>query len=215
MTITEATPTVHIERLQVETLNVPLVGMTPLIVHRFSEKSKKEMMEGSQGKKSMKQPRDPHAEYEACFYRLAGGAYGFPVLALKSATVSAARFYGKSVTMASMRQLLFFRAELADDGLHELVEIEGEPVMREDTVGIGTSKVLRWRPMFPEWAMNVSITYVATSIDRSSVLSLVEAGGLGVGIGDWRPEKSGTFGTYRIDDQRPITVLVDGQEQQV
>jgi hypothetical protein len=30
------------------------------------------------------------------------------------------------------------------------------------------------------------------------VLALIEAGGMGVGVGEWRPEKSGMFGTYQL-----------------
>jgi hypothetical protein len=35
----------------------------------------------------------------------------------------------------------------------------------------------------------------------------VDGAGLGVGIGDWRPEKGGDFGTFRVDPTKDITVL--------
>jgi hypothetical protein len=44
-------------------------------------------------------------------------------------------------------------------------------------------------------------------LTRESVLSLVEAGGMGVGIGEWRPERKGDFGTYAIDETRDVEVV--------
>lgn len=45
---------------------------------------------------------------------------------------------------------------------------------------------------------------VTSSISFESVISLIEAGGIGVGVGEWRPEKRGDFGTYQIDSTRNI-----------
>ena len=38
-------------------------------------------------------------------------------------------------------------------------------------------------------------------------LSLIDAGGMGIGVGEWRPEKDGAFGTYRIDPSREVKVI--------
>jgi hypothetical protein len=39
----------------------------------------------------------------------------------------------------------------------------------------------------------------------------VDAGGMGVGVGEWRPEKKGMNGTYHVDTDREITVLAGGR----
>lgn len=193
-------PLIAIERLPEETMRVPIIGTSPLIMHRFSEKAKKQMLDAAQGKHSPKQPKDPQAEYEACFYRLADGGYGMPADAFKQATVSAARFYGKAVSMTALKQFVFVHGAKADDG-RQLVKIEGaEPEMREDVVVVGRGgSDLRYRPQFTEWSVTLVVTYFTSVITRDSVLSLIDAGGLAVGVGEWRPEKNGTFGTYRID----------------
>jgi hypothetical protein len=33
-----------------------------------------------------------------------------------------------------------------------------------------------------------------------------EAGGMGIGVGEWRPEKRGEFGTYAVDVSKEIEV---------
>jgi hypothetical protein len=214
-----AVPLVQISKIDAETLQVPIIGTSPLIVHNFSEKSRRQMLESQQGKKKVKEVRDPQAEYEAAFYRIAdveGGAdrYGFPVTAFKAATTGAARFYDKSITMTALRQFLFMRGVMTKADAQMLVEITGDPEMREDVVRLGgasRSADLRYRPMFPEWSCTLTVTYVKSSIDRNSVLSLIDAGGMGIGIGEWRPEKRGEYGTYQIDRSREL--IIGGGEE--
>lgn len=207
-------PQIQIDTIAAETLLVPIKGTSPLIVHNFSEKSKRQMLEAQQGKKNAKQIRDPRAEYEAAFYRIhdedGRDRYGFPVTAFKAATTGAARFYDKAVTMTSLRQFMFFRGALTKADPQQLVEITGEPQMREDIVrlgGMGRSADLRYRPEFIDWSVTLRITYVTSSLSRGSVLSLIDAGGMGIGVGEWRPEKRGEFGCYEIDQSKEIEVV--------
>ena len=202
----EQAPLVEIDRISAETLLVPIVGTSPLIVHRFSEKAKKQMLDNMQGKKNLKELKDPQAEYEAAFYRLKDGSPGLPVIAFKAATVGGCRFYGKSITMTALKQFVFFKGEIGPDG-RMMVRIEGDPRMREDAVKVGRNgSDLRYRPEFPEWRTVLEVTYVTSALTRASVLSLIDAGGLGVGVGEWRPEKDGDFGTYRVDPTRNVEV---------
>lgn len=201
-------PAVVIDPIDSETLTVPIIGTAPLIMHAWSEKAKRQMLDAMQGRKTPKQAKDPNAEYEAAFYRTKDGGYGFPVLAFKAATVEASRFYGKTVTKVGLRQTLFFTGEYSPTAGQSLVAITGEPQMREDVVRVGISGTdLRYRPEFPEWSTQLTVTYVKSSLTRDSVLSLIDAGGLGTGIGEWRPEKDGDFGTYRVDPTRTVEVI--------
>lgn len=186
---TVAEAQVQLNKIDAETLIVPIRGTAPLIVHNFSEKSRRQMLEAQQGKKKIKEIRDPRAEYEAAFYRIAHEdgteGYGFPVTAFKAATTGAARFYDKSVTMTALRQFMFMRGVMTKADAQMLVEIHGEPEMREDVVRLGGP----------------------SSIDRGSILSLIDAGGMGIGVGEWRPEKRGEFGTYAVDQTKNVEVL--------
>lgn len=205
-TLTEnATGTeIHIDRIAAETIRVPILGTTPLIVNRFSEKAKRQMLDAMQGRKSPKVAKDPAAEYDAAFYRFADGSCGFPSAAFKLATIEASRFYGKDVTKVGLRQFLFVFGE----GRHELARIEGDPQMREDVVRVGRGGAdLRYRPEFTDWRTTLEVTYVTSALTRDSVLSLIDAAGMGVGVGEWRPERDGTNGTFRIDPDSTVEVL--------
>lgn len=197
---------VQIDRINAETLRIPIIGTSPLICHRFSEKAKRQMLDAMQGRKSPKVAKDPEADYQGAFYRFADGGFGLPSIAFKSATIGGARFYA-GVTMTELRQFLFFRGEVGIDG-QQLFRIEGEPRMREDVVRVkrgGTD--LRYRPEWPEWSTVLTVVYVKSALTRNSVLSLIDAGGMGVGVGEWRPEKKGDFGCYAIDQERAVEVV--------
>lgn len=201
---------IEIQRIAVGRMLVPIIGTSPLLVHNFSEKSKRQMLDAQQGRKGVKQARNPEDEYQASFYRIARegqpDGYGVPAVAFKQATISAARFY-KSVRMSELKQALFFRGILTKGDPQQLVEICGEPEMREDVVrlsGPSRSADLRYRAEFREWSATLEVEYVESLLAKDSVLSLLDAGGLGVGVCEWRPEKGGDFGRFQIDPDREV-----------
>lgn len=216
---------IELPQLPKETMLVPIVGTAPLVVHKFSEKAKRQMLDAMQGRKNPKQSKNPEEEYLAAFYHIwktdgqgrllpeiregvrKTDGYGFPVIAFKSATIGGARFY-QGVTMTALRQFMFFKGETGDGG-QEMARIEGStPVMREDVVRVNRGGTdLRYRPMFEEWATTLQVTYIKSALTRDSVLALIDAGGMGVGVGEWRVEKDGAFGTFKIDTSRDIEVL--------
>jgi len=204
---------IEIDQIKVTNILVPIVGTSPLIVHNWSEKQKRAMLEAQQGKRAMREVRDPEAEYQAAFYRIARegeiDAYGFPVTGFKASIVGAARFYGKAIKMTELKQFIFMRGELTKADPQQLVEIVGTPEMREDVVrlgGMSRSADLRYRPEFKQWRATLDVTFVQSSLSQGSVLSLIDAAGLGVGVGEWRPEKRGEFGCFQVDQERDIEV---------
>lgn len=191
-----------IEDIRMTYIKVPVVGTAPLIISNFSKKIQDEMLESQQGKKKQKTKRDPKAEYKDRLYLFADGRYGFPSVGFKAATCDAFRIY-KAAKKTELRQFLFFEGEIGIDG-KKLTEIIGEPEMRQDAVrlsGPGRSADLRFRPAFNEWKAVLDISFVADSISLESVLALINCGGKTVGVGEWRQQHNGDFGTYEISGE--------------
>jgi hypothetical protein len=207
-------PVISISKIEAGRILVPIRGTAPLIMNNWSAKAKRQMLLNMQGVKLPKENKDPEAEYQSAFYLLdetgpeGEKRYGFPLMAFKEATVGAARFYTRSVTMVALRQFLFFKGCYSTSAKQQLVEIVGTPERREDPVTVGRGgRDLRYRPEFWPWRATLDISFAKTNIDQESVLSLLDAGGLGVGVGEWRPEKKGVFGTFEVDPDEPIEVL--------
>lgn len=204
---------VTITAIDTVTVGVPIVGTAPLIVHQWAAKARQMMLDNMQGRKQPKQPKDPDADFESSIYRHDDGGHGFPVLAFKNATVEASRLYGKSVTKVGLRQTLFFQAEYSKSAGQSLVRLDTtDPTMREDVVRVGMGGTdLRYRAEYPaDWQSTLIVKYVKSSLTQLSVLSLIEAAGLTVGVGEWRPERDGDFGTYKIDTTREIETFGGG-----
>src|SRR5262245_1055749 len=61
-----------------------LVGDSPLIVHAWAEKAKREMLDTHTKKpRAGKVKREPDKEFQACLYRMKDGHYGFPANGIK------------------------------------------------------------------------------------------------------------------------------------
>lgn len=197
---TTSNATINLTRIRREVAEIEIRGTAPLIVHRWSEKARRMMLDAQQGKKNPKQAKNPIEDFETSMYRFEDGGHGFPIMAFKSATVKGgARLFGKAVKMTELRQLCTFLPDgLGTDGT-QLARIVGdEPIMREDMVrvGMGTADI-RYRAEYREWGAVLRIEYVPSVIDLSSVVALVDAGGTN-GVGEWRPEKSGSYGTFEV-----------------
>lgn len=194
--------TIRLTPVKITTIDVPIVGTTELIMHNWSAKSR-DMMRQAQmqgGAKKAKAPReakDPEAEYEAAFYRLTDSRPGMPATAFKAAMVNAVRYFD-GLTLVLAKQMLF----VVGEGPDNLVPIEGDVRMREDTPRLSSGVPdLRYRPGFFPWSATLRIRFPSSNIDVDSVVSLVDAAGLG-GVGDWRPTSpkscTGTFGMFEV-----------------
>tara|TARA_R100001086_G_scaffold39965_1_gene17638 strand:+ start:128 stop:733 length:606 start_codon:yes stop_codon:yes gene_type:complete len=181
---------ISIPQIAIQRLMVKIVGDSPLITHAWAEKAIRQIKD-KQAKKATKgkEARDPEADYQAAFYRTDDGVPAMPSVAFKSAAVSACRDLDMKMTEARGR----FHVE------GELIEIIGEPRMREDMVrvGMGTADI-RYRPEFVKWSAILPITYNSTQISPEQIINLLNVAGFGVGVGEWRPEKNGQYGRFHV-----------------
>jgi hypothetical protein len=190
---------IKLTRLERHVVEVPIIGETPLIMQRWSEKARQLMLDAQQSStRKKKDRRDPEADYQAAFYRLDDGTPGMPATAFKAAIGSAARFFD-GITMVALKTGIFVKGV----GSEQLVPIIGDVRMREDTPRNANGVAdLRYRPEFFPWSCKLFVEYLPTMLDADSVWNLVDASGR-CGIGSWRPSSpksmSGTFGQYRVD----------------
>jgi hypothetical protein len=188
---------ITLPKLDVRRLNVRIVGDSELIVHHWSAKAIKEMLDKQMGVATAgKEKKDPHQDYLDSLYPYPGGGYGFPAIAFKNAAVEACTSLGKSVTKVAARQAFHVMAEL--------VKIKGEPRMREDMVRIGMSKTadIRYRAGFKEWETTVAIRYNARALTDEQILNLLNTAGFAVGVGEWRSERDGSYGLFHVESTK-------------
>lgn len=194
--------------LNIQLMEIVVCGDSPLIVHAWSEKAKREML-GKQMKqaKGAKEAKSPESDFAASLYRMADGGYGFPSVAFKNAAVTAGTSVS-GITKIAARQAFHILGEDADvqgafDGAvsrQNLVRINGgEPRMREDMVrvGMGTAD-LRYRGEFVDWHAKLLVRYNGNVLSEAQILNLINTAGFAVGVGEWRPEKDGQSGMFHV-----------------
>ena len=229
MGTTKKTEEVSIRIFEQKSTKIRIVGDSPLIVHNWSEKAKKEMLDTQTGvnktkKKPCKMPFDDfaHALYwitpmptevikdpcngevreiitEELFDEAVknGAKFGFPVMSFKLAGNSAAYRMGWVKNQMALRGAYFLNSEYG-----ELTAIEGDaPKIREDTVKVGMGSTdIRYRPIFKHWFCDLTLTInTGFGMTFDDLINVINAGGAGVGVGEWRPEKDGIYGRYHVE----------------
>ncbi len=196
----KASKAVEIKNLDIRKIKVALIGDSPLIVHKFSEKMKKQMLDKQMGISSPKEKKDPQAQYEEAFYLLDDGVPGFPVDAFKLSAIRGGKPLG--VVMTDAKGAFFIHGEYSQKEQRELIRIEGTVSMREDMVKLQTGVAdIRYRPQFFPWRVELVIEYNAGVITADQLINMFNSAGFGVGVGEWRPssDKSGTFGRFHVE----------------
>jgi hypothetical protein len=181
-----------------------IVGTSPLILNRMSEKAKHELLMPKGRKtaieKALSLKHQPVEEYRASAYTLKDPKAPTLLALLSTSFKGAIRSAALDMPGAKKAQI------------GRLTYIEGE------FVGIyGVSKLfmsvtrsadfartpdIRTRAIVPEWATRIRITFVQPLIKVQAVANLLAAAGITIGVGDWRPEKgSGSYGQFKIVDQ--------------
>lgn len=204
MTKNETLIGVEIPEIKLQTMKITVVGDSPLIVHAWSEKAKKMILDKQMKKATNgKEAKDPWIDFCESLYWLDGmpkqpteediekGRFGFPSCGFKAAAVD-----------AGYQQGILAKKTTARGAFHiigDMVEIKGTPTMREDMVriGMGTADI-RYRGEFKEWTAELIIRYNPNVMSSEQIVNLINMGGFANGIGEWRPSKDGSFGTFHV-----------------
>jgi hypothetical protein len=189
--------TIELPQLNLQTMRITLVGDAPLICHAWSTKAKRAMLDKQMKKgRAKKEAKNPEKDYEESLY-LHDGLYGFPAVAFKSAAVGACRFV-ENIKMTFARGAFHV--------VGEMIAIEGEPSPREDMVRVGMGVAdIRYRGEFKEWRCTLLVQFNANAISPEQLVNLFNTAGFAIGIGEWRPEKNGSYGRFHVATEEPQT----------
>lgn len=213
--VAEATTMLGVEvpDIQIDYLDLKIIGDSPLIVHKWSTKARRQILRKQMKKNTeAKEPKDPEMDfYESLYWlnfkekgddyeptkeeyvealRSGEARFGFPSVGLKACAVD-----------AGYQQGILSKKTTARGAFHtvdEFIEIKGTPTMREDMVKITGTSDIRFRGEFREWWAVVRFRYNKAAISPDQIIALVNMGGFANGIGEWRPEKDGTHGTFHV-----------------
>jgi hypothetical protein len=110
------------------------------------------------------------------------------------------------ITSKAVRSGVFFKG-IEDNDYVEIIHDAKKPHMREDIVRVGNfpnkKPMLRYRPGYKNWKAVARVEFMKHLITAEQVLLVLDQAGACAGICEWRPEKNGTFGRFRVIQAMP------------
>jgi len=197
---------ITIPPMNIQSLEVVLIGDSPLVVHAWSDKAKKMMLD-KQMKKAMpkKEAKSPEQDFIDSLYwyspkpasptleDVQKGQFGFPAIAFKAVAVDACSHVDGMTKVAA-------RGAFHIDG--DLVRVEGAPTPREDMVRLAMGVAdIRYRAEFRAWRVRLPIRYNANVISAEQIVNLFETAGFAIGVGEHRPQRDGQCGRFHVARQ--------------
>lgn len=218
-----STDTTEIEVVAVkqESARVWIVGTSPIILNRMSEKAQREILlpkKKSNAEKQSTLKHNPFQEFAAAPYTnpdaTADTYLQILSTSVKNAMRGAALDMPGDVSKAAITRLCYVEGEK--------INLYGVPKLFMSIVrqsGMNRTPDVRTRAIVPQWAAEVTINYASPMLKLPSVLNLLSAGGMTQGLGDWRVEKNGSYGTYRVankdDPELQAIVNTGGRAAQI
>lgn len=203
---------ITIPAIEVKEMELNLVGTSPLIMHAWADKAKREMLEKQMGvaKTRKHSDKNPVEDFINSMYWLTekpteyteeafdeaiknGAKFGFPVVAFKAAAVNGAYRAGIIKNKVTANGAFHIQGEMAE------IKTPNPPIMREDMVriGMGTADI-RYRGEFTNWSTTLHIRYNEGAITLEQIANIFNFGGFSCGVGEWRVEKGGSYGTFQV-----------------
>jgi hypothetical protein len=197
-------------------LGLGILGTTPLVLNRLSEKTKHELLLPAGRKtalqKSISLKHSPIDEYRASAHRFSDpntSTYlGILSTAFKGAMKTAALDL-PGAKKAQIGRLVYVDGDYAE--IYGVPQLFMRPVRSAD---MNKTPDIRTRAIIPKWACQLSISFVEPLIRAQAVANLMAAAGFTAGVGDGRPEKGalnyGQFSVVPVDDPRFQEIVATG-----
>jgi len=188
-----------------KTISITIEGTTAYLMHRFGEQA--EVDGAKQTRRIAIQEEEPRKAAERVSYRDAEQNLYFPGAAIARLLREAGGAHKQKGSRKSVKYIVPAAVLVCDDTIlfHQPngkkktkpiteFEVDSRPVTIPATKG----RIMRHRPKLPTWAATFTIEIADDMLPVEVVHQLLEEGGRGIGIGDFRPEKGGPFGRFRV-----------------
>lgn len=191
---------IRVDRPNFGTAIFHIEGTSPLVVHRFSAKTKQEMLEKMiAGKvassKKVRKPTDTDVLYKEAKYMSKEGWEGFNASAMRNAMISACRLIGFKMTLAKMSVFIEADGWDATEPQIPLIRIYGKSEKFESMARVETGQpYVTIRAAYNNWSSRIKIRWDAGQFSIEDITNLLARVGMQVGICEGRPDSKNSAG---------------------
>lgn len=178
-----------------------ILGTTPIILNRISEKGMRELLQPS-GKKNAAQKastskHDPYKEFRSSPYQDPNP--DAPALLQHLTSAFKGAIAGAALDLPGANKSQIGRLTWV---VGERFHLFGTPKIFSAIVrsaDMNKTPDVRTRCIVPEWACRITVAYVTPLLKQQGVANLLASAGVTQGIGDWRTGKGkGTYGSFEL-----------------
>lgn len=175
-------------------------GIAPLVIHRFSAKTKQQMKEKMEmgkagGSKKNREARQTDDLYQEARYLSKEGWDGFHAAAVRNAMISACRLVNFKMTLAKLSIFVEADGWDAKEPQIPLIRIEGKAQKQEDMARVETGQpYVTVRAAYHNWKAKIRIRWDADQFTVKDISNLLSRVGLQVGLGEGRPDSKNSAG---------------------
>jgi hypothetical protein len=181
----------RIQQPQTASVALEVAGTSELIQNNFSQKAVEQMLRKHMGFSVTREKKKPREVIEQATIYNTEKRVCIPPTAFKKAMLTASAQV-KTFKKTQLRIALFVEGSSIPITYDKMVP-------RMDmvrTAGMARTPDVRFRPSFHGWKARIVVKF-SDALSVESVVDLLNRAG-DVGVGEWRPEKDGTFGKFRV-----------------
>lgn len=187
-----------------KTVQVQIRGTAPLLVHRFTEQSEA----APKTRRIEMRNADPRVEAGNNAYTAPDGTFFFSAAAIPAAMGAAGASHKAVGSRKTLRFIVPSAVRTTSDAVTILdgegpaatFEVDSRPVTIPATKG----RVMRHRPRWNNWGAVFDLVIDDNLLNPDTALQLLSEAGQSIGIGDFRPEKRGPFGTFVVTSWQDV-----------
>jgi hypothetical protein len=197
-------------------IEVWIEGTYALLQHRFSEQAEAGVTKATRRVQIAQQcPRDVA---ERAAYREPDGSLYLPGSAISRLLREAGGAHKQRGSRRTLKYIVPAAVIVTDDVVPlfetdratraKTFEVDARPVTIPATKG----RVMRFRPRLDAWTARVHLRINEDVLDPATVRQLLVEGGQQLGVGDYRPERGGPFGTFAVVSWVEVAEAIERKE---
>lgn len=187
-------------------INIEITGNTAVLMNRFTDENEVQVTSGSRPS-TVGERGSPRDQATKTAYLDSKGALYIPTQNLYACIINAGKFHKVGKTkVTTVKSSLVPAGIIMLDGLAlpllspksnkplKSFEVDSRRVVIPATGGA----VMRHRARVDDWRLRFSIEVDTEVFDVNFVRTLVDDAGKKIGLGDYRPERKGPFGKFKV-----------------
>jgi hypothetical protein len=191
------------------TIKVEIQGTTPLLMNRFTEAAERQV-EGGHRSALRGDKGIPREQAETKAYKNKDGYMFIPGPNMFRCIIDAGKYLKSGKSKVTTQKSSLVPSFLALDELEcpltsggkrvKDFEVDSRSVVNPNTNG----RIMAHRPRFDTWNLAFTLTLDESEAAIDLVRTLVDHAGSKIGLGDFRPDRKGPFGKFKVIHWTPI-----------